>query len=124
MYCFNRKEKINLTFRLHHNYYKNMKISIKKLKSTILKNSFNQFVFLTLVLLITSLAVLHLTTKVLAVDDTEPPTAPTSLHISGTSPNSVSLAWNASTDNVGVEGYRLYRNGISSGSTPGLTYTY
>ncbi|HEX2418078.1 MAG TPA: malectin domain-containing carbohydrate-binding protein, partial [Micromonosporaceae bacterium] len=34
--------------------------------------------------------------------DTTPPTAPTNLRSTGTTSSSVSLAWNASTDNVGV----------------------
>ena len=33
---------------------------------------------------------------------------PTGLTVTGTGPGSISLAWNASTDNVGVVGYRVY----------------
>ncbi|RKP46270.1 chitinase [Cohnella endophytica] len=39
--------------------------------------------------------------------DTTPPTAPTSLQVTGKTSSSVSLAWNASTDNVGVTGYTV-----------------
>ena len=42
--------------------------------------------------------------------DTQAPTAPASLAISAASATSVSLKWNASSDNVGVAGYRSYRD--------------
>ena len=42
--------------------------------------------------------------------ESEPPTMPGSLAISSLTTNSVSLVWNASTDNVGVAGYRIYRD--------------
>jgi glucose/arabinose dehydrogenase len=42
------------------------------------------------------------------VVDTEPPTAPGNPHSTGTTANSISLAWNASTDNIGVTGYIVY----------------
>jgi chitodextrinase len=50
--------------------------------------------------------------------DTLPPSPPGSLRVSSATGTSVSLAWNASTDNVGVAGYRTYRNGtlVSSGT--------
>ena len=40
-----------------------------------------------------------------------------------TTKTSLGLRWNASTDNVGVTGYRLYRNGTLAGTTTGTTYT-
>ena len=40
--------------------------------------------------------------------DTSPPTTPTGLRVSGTTSSSVSLAWTASTDDVGVADYRVY----------------
>ncbi len=47
--------------------------------------------------------------------DTTPPTAPGALVASAVSSTEISLSWNASTDNVGVTGYRVYRstNGTS-----------
>ncbi len=36
---------------------------------------------------------------------------------------SIGLRWNASTDNVGVTGYRVYRNGSAVGTTTGTSYT-
>jgi chitodextrinase len=41
--------------------------------------------------------------------DTAPPTAPTGLMATATSPANVNLVWTASTDNVGVTGYRVFR---------------
>ena len=49
-------------------------------------------------------------------EDNIPPTAPVNLMASG-SIGSVSLTWGASTDNVGVTGYNVYRSS-SSGFTP------
>ncbi|MDQ1738693.1 MAG: chitinase, partial [Pseudonocardiales bacterium] len=47
--------------------------------------------------------------------DTTPPTAPGNLTATATGPTSVQLGWTASTDNVGVTGYNIYRG---SASTP------
>nr|AQQ75213.1 GH10 Xylanase FN3 FN3 CBM2 [uncultured bacterium]AWD75445.1 xylanase [uncultured bacterium] len=49
--------------------------------------------------------------------DTQPPTAPSGLVASGTTSSSVSLAWSASTDNVGVTGYQILRAPGASGGT-------
>ncbi len=43
--------------------------------------------------------------------DSEAPSAPQNLATTAVSYDSVSLAWDASTDNVGVEGYRVFRDG-------------
>ncbi|WEK71585.1 MAG: endonuclease [Candidatus Chryseobacterium colombiense] len=43
--------------------------------------------------------------------DTQSPTTATGLTVSGTTSNSISLTWNASTDNVGVTSYSIYMNG-------------
>ena len=55
--------------------------------------------------------------------DTEAPSVPSGLTVSGTSANTISLRWNASTDNVGVTGYEVFRGGTSVGSTPDTTFT-
>jgi len=52
-----------------------------------------------------------------------PPTVPTNLHGTGSTTSTISMAWTASTDNIGVEGYRVYRNGVIVGTTAGTTYT-
>jgi chitodextrinase len=55
--------------------------------------------------------------------DTTAPSVPTGL--AATAGNAqVSLAWNASTDNVGVTGYRILRNGTQVGTTSSGTRTY
>jgi chitodextrinase len=67
--------------------------------------------------------------------DTQPPSVPAGLHTTSVSTSSVSLAWSPSTDNVGVTGYTVYRNGASLGPvsttsfvdntvSAGTTYTY
>lgn len=43
--------------------------------------------------------------------DTTPPSVPSGLTSSSVTNTSVNLTWNASTDNVGVTGYEVYRNG-------------
>src|SRR4051794_1088796 len=45
--------------------------------------------------------------------DTEPPSAPGDLRSTGVTSGSVSLAWDASTDNVGVTGYGVYSGGTA-----------
>ncbi len=48
--------------------------------------------------------------------DTQAPTAPTSLAASNISETSLNLSWNASTDNVAVTGYDVYRGTVLIGS--------
>ena len=55
--------------------------------------------------------------------DTTPPSVPTGLAITGTTTSSVSLAWTASTDNVAVTGYKIYRAGVQVGTSAVPTYT-
>ena len=57
-----------------------------------------------------------------AAPDTTPPSAPSSLTATAPSPTEVDLGWTASTDNVGVAGYRVYRNGTLVGSPTGTSY--
>ena len=44
--------------------------------------------------------------------DTTAPTAPGNLRVTGTTSSSVSVAWNAATDNVGVTGYDVYNGDV------------
>jgi endonuclease I/chitodextrinase len=44
--------------------------------------------------------------------DTQAPTSPTNLQASNSTSSSLTLAWNASTDNVGVTVYEVYMNGV------------
>ncbi len=55
--------------------------------------------------------------------DTQAPTAPSGLVASGTTSSSTNLSWNASTDNVGVTGYDVYRGSTLVTTVTGRTYT-
>jgi chitodextrinase len=55
--------------------------------------------------------------------DTTPPSTPANLAVSGTTASSASLSWSPSTDNVGVSGYRVYRNGVQVGTASGTNFT-
>lgn len=55
--------------------------------------------------------------------ETSAPTAPTGLAASGITQTSTVLNWNASTDNVSVAGYEVYRNGVKVTTTTSRTYT-
>jgi hypothetical protein len=59
---------------------------------------------------------------VTTVNDTTPPTAPTSLTAAVQSSTAVVLAWSASTDDVGVADYEVYRNGSPLATTTAPTY--
>lgn len=47
--------------------------------------------------------------------DTQAPTAPTNLMVTSVGLFNINLFWTASTDNVGVEGYKIFRNNIQIG---------
>jgi hypothetical protein len=69
--------------------------------------------------------------------DTTPPTTPGNVTATATGSTSVKVSWSASTDNVGVAGYRLYRNGallttvaasalsyVDNSDSPSTQYSY
>jgi chitodextrinase len=67
--------------------------------------------------------------------DTTAPSVPSGLSVSGTTTSTASLSWAASTDNVGVTGYKVFRSGVQvgtpssasftdSGLSPATTYAY
>src|SRR5213076_3070428 len=67
--------------------------------------------------------------------DTTRPSVPTGLTASAVSSSQINLSWAASSDNVVVSGYRVYRNGtqiattsatsfINQGLSPSTTYSY
>jgi chitodextrinase len=64
-------------------------------------------------------------TQPVVSSDTTPPTVPGNLTVTGHSDTTVSLSWSASTDNVGVAGYRVYTvsgsNHTQVASTSALT---
>lgn len=55
--------------------------------------------------------------------DTEAPTAPTNLAASNPTANAISLSWTASTDNLGVAAYDVYKNGVLNTTVTGTTAT-
>ncbi len=74
-------------------------------------------------------------TTTIFIPDTETPTAPTNLAVTGSSSSTVSLNWSASTDNVGIASYAIYVNNvfkqnatsttaIITGLTPSTTYSF
>ena len=54
--------------------------------------------------------------------DAQAPTVPGALQKTGSTETSVSVSWSASTDDVAVTGYGVYRDGSLSGSTGGTSY--
>jgi chitodextrinase len=63
------------------------------------------------------------TTNAVGGSDTQAPTAPTGLTANATGTSTVDLSWTASTDNVGVTGYRIFRNGSQVGTTTNSSFT-
>ncbi|GAA2072052.1 glycosyl hydrolase family 18 protein [Actinomadura alba] len=55
--------------------------------------------------------------------DTQAPSTPGNLRSTGKSASSVSLAWNAATDNVGVTGYDVYQGATRTTSVTGTATT-
>lgn len=57
------------------------------------------------------------------VRDTVPPSAPGSLTVPRATRSSITIAWTASTDNLGVKGYRVYLDSVTAGEAnePGYT---
>jgi hypothetical protein len=56
--------------------------------------------------------------------DTEAPSVPTNLSASTSNPTEVVLSWNASTDNVGVNGYTIYRDALLLATVDVLTFSF
>jgi chitodextrinase len=54
--------------------------------------------------------------------DTTPPTVPTGLSATALSSSQISLTWTASTDNVGVTGYNVFRGGVKIGTSATTSY--
>ncbi|MFG3100536.1 glycoside hydrolase family 6 protein [Streptomyces sp. NPDC048182] len=55
--------------------------------------------------------------------DTQAPTVPAGLTVTGTTASSVSLSWTAATDNTAVTGYDVYRGATKVGTATGVSYT-
>ena len=54
--------------------------------------------------------------------DSTPPSMPPGLSVRWVK-RALELSWNAASDNIGVAGYRVYRDGVLVGSTTSLVYT-
>src|SRR5207253_2039043 len=54
--------------------------------------------------------------------DALPISTPANLHATGATATTVGLAWSASSDDVGVAGYTVYRGGVSVGSTGATSF--
>src|SRR5438034_3932018 len=63
----------------------------------------------------------HMRTPTSAPADTTAPTTPTGLAASAPTSSSLTLSWSPSTDDVGVTGYRVYRNGTLVASPNGTS---
>ena len=62
--------------------------------------------------------------EVVSAADSTSPSTPNGLTVPAAMLGSISLSWNASSDNVGVLGYDLFLNGSRIGTTPGTNYTF
>ena len=63
------------------------------------------------------------TTNPVGGSDTQAPAAPAGLSATATGTTTVDLGWTASTDNIGVTGYRIFRNGSQVGTTTNTSFT-
>lgn len=57
------------------------------------------------------------------ISDETAPTAPSNLQSSGITSSQLTISWTASSDNVGVAGYRIFRNNVQIASTSGTSFT-
>lgn len=64
------------------------------------------------------------TTTPTTLTDTAPPSVPTGQKIPSVTATAITMAWIASTDNVGVAGYEAWLDGKLVGKTSATTYTY
>jgi hypothetical protein len=61
--------------------------------------------------------------RALFARDTTAPTAPGTLSARSATRTSITIGWAASTDNIGVAGYRIYLNEAETGTTSATLYT-
>lgn len=66
----------------------------------------------------------NLMTQYNPAPDTQAPSAPTNLVVSNLTETSLDLSWNASSDNVSVSGYDVFKNGIKINSTQVTSTSY
>ena len=61
---------------------------------------------------------------VIEAPDTTAPSTPARLHVTATTQTTITIAWDAATDNVAVSGYRLFLDGAEVGTTQATQYTF
>lgn len=71
----------------------------------------------------TTSQIVHISIKDALPPDTAAPTIPANLTASALSSTQINLSWSASTDNVGVTGYKIFRNGIEVGTSTTTSYS-
>ncbi|MFA6270074.1 MAG: carbohydrate-binding protein [Candidatus Paceibacterota bacterium] len=59
---------------------------------------------------------------VVEATDTQAPSTPTDLTATAISSSQINLSWGASTDNINVAGYHIFRNGVQITTITGTTY--
>ena len=59
----------------------------------------------------------------LSQTDFEPPTTPMNLEGTSLSSSQISLSWSSATDNVGIAGYNVFRNGVHVYTSDNLNHT-
>jgi len=57
------------------------------------------------------------------IADNQPPSMPTKVVATPDSPTQITVTWKASTDNIGVAGYNVFRNGALAGISPTTSYS-
>jgi len=62
--------------------------------------------------------------NVTTISDITPPSVPSSLSVTVKSSSEIDITWQASSDNVGVAGYYVYRNGTRVATVSSSTTTY
>ena len=65
-----------------------------------------------------------ITASTAACADVSAPSVPSGLSLSGVGQSAVTLSWVASSDNVGVAGYKLYAGGLLVGTATATAYTF
>ena len=56
--------------------------------------------------------------------DTQPPTAPTNVTVTGVTYHEITLSWSTSSDDTGVSQYNVYKGDVLAGSTSGAATGY
>src|SRR5439155_917798 len=65
-----------------------------------------------------------ITASTSACSDTTPPSQPGGLQVTNTTATALTISWTASTDNVGVAGYTVYKNGVFWATTTATNTTF